>query len=262
MFSRLFFAVIPLLFIAGVQLFVLSEQTDIYFAWTIPLPFTAAFMGAGYWAALAHALIIAFKGGWERARASIAAGFTATTLLLITTLIHLDKFHLNSPVFITRFVTWVWIAVYVVTPPVFLYLFVVQLRSARNMNEKRTPYSGWIRSGLYVLAALGLASGIGLFFFPNSLIPFWPWPLMPLASRAVGTWLGTFGVASAVLAIENNRVNGAGTLASLLTFCVLQFLVILRYSDSLDFSNPIAWVYILFLLHGLIVSGMGLLQRK
>ena len=33
-FSRLFFTfgVLPLLFIAGVQLFVLSERTDLYFA--------------------------------------------------------------------------------------------------------------------------------------------------------------------------------------------------------------------------------------
>ena len=39
-FARFFvtFVVLPLLFIAGVQLFVLSAQTDYYFAWTIALP--------------------------------------------------------------------------------------------------------------------------------------------------------------------------------------------------------------------------------
>jgi len=91
-FTRLFFffAVIPLLFIAGVQLFVLSEQTDVYFAWTIPLPFTAAFMGAGYWAALAHAFVIARDPIWDRTRASIQARLTATTLLLIATILHIS----------------------------------------------------------------------------------------------------------------------------------------------------------------------------
>jgi hypothetical protein len=263
-FSRLFFtfAVIPLLFIAGVQLFILSEQTDLYFAWTIPLPFTAAFMGAGYWAALANALMIAIKGGWKRARASILAGLAATTLLLVTTLIHLDKFHLNSPAFISRFVTWVWIAVYVVTPPVFLYLFVIQLRSAGNMHENRTPFPNLIRGGLYVLAAFGLASGIGLFFFPNGLIPLWPWPLMPLASRAVGTWMATFGVAAATLAWSNDRTEEAGALASLFAFCLLQFIVIFRFSASVNFAKPLAWGYILFLLLGLIVSGAGLSRRS
>lgn len=49
-FARLFirFGALPLLFIAGVQLFVFSEQTDYYFAWTIGLPLTAAFLSAGY----------------------------------------------------------------------------------------------------------------------------------------------------------------------------------------------------------------------
>jgi hypothetical protein len=39
-FTRLFvrFVALPLLFIAGVQLYILSEQTETYFAWTIALP--------------------------------------------------------------------------------------------------------------------------------------------------------------------------------------------------------------------------------
>jgi uncharacterized integral membrane protein len=53
-FTRWFIRLValPLLFIAGVQLFILSEQTEFYFAWTISLPLTAAFLGAGYWAAM------------------------------------------------------------------------------------------------------------------------------------------------------------------------------------------------------------------
>jgi len=75
-FSRLFFTfgVLPLLFIAGVQLFILSENTNMYFAWTVVLPFTAAFMGAGYWAALAHAFALMRNASWERTRVSIPAG--------------------------------------------------------------------------------------------------------------------------------------------------------------------------------------------
>lgn len=261
--SRLFFllAVLPLLFIAGIQLFVLSQQTEIYFAWTIPLPFTAAFMGAGYWAALANALVIVRDPSWERSRVSLPAALTATTLLLVATLLHLDQFHLNSPAFITRFVTWVWIIVYVVTPPIFLYFVVTQFRKAGNKDRSQYSFPGWVRSGFFILASFGIVSGIGLFFFPGSMIPFWPWPLAPLASRAVGVWLATFGVAALALALDNDRANGAGTLASLFAFCVLQFVVLLRYSTSLDFANPLAWGYILFLLLGLVISGSGLLKE-
>jgi hypothetical protein len=48
-FSRVVFCVvIVLVFLAGVQLFILSEQTDRYFAWTIVPPLTAALLG-GIW---------------------------------------------------------------------------------------------------------------------------------------------------------------------------------------------------------------------
>src|SRR5579872_4129536 len=40
-----------LVFLVGIQLFVRSDYTASEFAWTIKPPLTAAFMGAGYWAA-------------------------------------------------------------------------------------------------------------------------------------------------------------------------------------------------------------------
>jgi hypothetical protein len=263
-FSRLFliFGVLPLLFIAGVQLFVLSAQTETYFAWTIPLPLTAAFMGAGYWAALAHSLVSGTRAGWDRFRVALPSAFTATTLLLIATWLHLDQFHLGSPALITRFVTWVWILVYVVTPPIFLYLLVTKYPRKGSLEEVRTRLPGWVRGGFILLAAFGLVFGLGLFFLPQSFIPLWPWKLAPLASRAIGAWLTTFGVASATVAWSNDRTNSAGTLASLLAFCILQFIAMFRYLGSVDFANPLAWGYVLFLLLGLVASGAGLLGRN
>jgi hypothetical protein len=260
-FSRLFlnFAVLPLLFIAGVQLFILSEQTEMYFAWTLPLPLTAAFMGAGYWSAMAHVLATGTRTNWERFRAALPAAFTATTLLLIATLLHLDQFHLDSPAFVTRFVTWVWIAVYVFTPPIFLYLLVKHFRKAGDKGVN--PFPGWVRIGFYLIAAFGLIFGIGLFFMPESFMLLWPWNLAPLAARAVGAWMTTFGIAAATLAWQNDRLNGRGTIATLLAFCILQFIVLFRYLGSVDFAKPLAWGYILFLVLGLVASGVGFLKK-
>jgi hypothetical protein len=47
---RMLYIAATLVFIAGIQLFVLTEHTDRFFAWTIGVPLTAAFLGAGYWA--------------------------------------------------------------------------------------------------------------------------------------------------------------------------------------------------------------------
>jgi len=37
-----------MVFLAGFQLFILTEQTEHYFAWTIQPPLIEAFLGAGY----------------------------------------------------------------------------------------------------------------------------------------------------------------------------------------------------------------------
>ena len=102
----LYVLVLPLLFIAGVQLFVLSEQTNTYFAWTFASPLPAAFTGAGYWVAMFHAYSGVRSNNWAYLRTSMSGALTATTLLSVTTFLHLDKFHLNSPLLITLFVTW------------------------------------------------------------------------------------------------------------------------------------------------------------
>jgi len=168
---------------------------------------------------------------------------------------------LDSPVFITRFVTWVWIAVYVITPPVFLYFLVIGVRDVGKKAESGMRFSNWGRAVFFLLSAFGIIFGLVLFSLPGIFSPLWPWNVPPLASRAVGAWMTTLGVAAATVAWKNDRVNARGTLASLLVFCALQLIVLLRYPASVDFDNPLAWGYLLFLLLGMAAPGAGLLKR-
>jgi hypothetical protein len=46
-------------FLAGIQLFVLTEHTDRYFAWTVDPPLTAALLGGAYWASSIMELLAA-----------------------------------------------------------------------------------------------------------------------------------------------------------------------------------------------------------
>ena len=128
--------VVLLVFLAGIQLYVLSEQTDRYFAWTIAAPVTAAFLGAGYWSALVSILYGFRQRVWVNVRSTMPTAFTATTLLLIATFLHIDKFHLTSPVLITWLAAWVWIAVYVIVPPTLLVVFILQESGARRQSAK------------------------------------------------------------------------------------------------------------------------------
>ena len=263
-FSRFVFnvLVLPLLFIAGVQLFILSQQTETYFAWTFAAPISAAFMGAGYWAAMFHAYSGARAGDWAYVRTSMAASLIATALLTITTFLHLDKFHLSSPLLLTRFVTWIWIAVYVLVPPILAITWIIQSRSPGAAARGETPLPSWIRGGFMILSAFALICGVGLFLAPEAMAAFWPWALPPLAARAIASWLAAFGVACYSLVMENDIHHGAGTCASLFAFCALQLIVVARYASAIAWEKPLAVGYMLFLLLGLLVAGANLLVSR
>src|SRR5262249_39055665 len=75
-----------LVFITGIQLFVLSEATDRFFAWTIKPPLTAAFLGAAYWASCGTELLAARQRIWANARIAVPAVLIFTGLTLLVTL--------------------------------------------------------------------------------------------------------------------------------------------------------------------------------
>src|SRR5260221_3383374 len=154
-------------------------------------------MGAGYWAAIFHAYTGARAKGWQFVRTSMPAALTATGLLTITTFLHLDKFHFGSPLFITRFVTWVWIAVYIFVPPILAIAWIIQARLPGANVRGQNPLPAWMKGGFALLALFALLCGIGLFLAPATMTTFWPWTVPPLAARAVSSWLSAFGVACA-----------------------------------------------------------------
>ena len=254
--------VLPLLFIAGIQLFVLAEQTETYFAWTFATPFSAAYMGGGYWAAMFHAYTGARSKDWSYVRTSMGAAIVATTLLSITTFLHLDKFHLNSPLLLTRFVTWVWIAVYIFVPPILAIAWIIQSRLPGAHARGRNPLPTWMRGGFALLSAFAILCGLGLVLTPDAMSAFWPWAVTPLAARAVSSWLTAFGVACLTLTLENDIKLGAGTCLSLFAFCVTELIVVARYATAFNFGKPLGLAYILFLFLGMLVTGANLVAKR
>jgi hypothetical protein len=264
LYSRfvLFGLVLPLLFIAGIQLFILSAQTETYFAWTFATPISAAFLGAGYWSAMFHAYAGARAKAWAYVRTSMPAALTATGLLTITTFLHIDKLHFESPLFVTRSVTWVWIMVYVFVPPILAIAWIIQSRLPGARVRGQNPLPVWMRGGFALLAAFALLSGLGLFLAPEAMSALWPWPVTPLAARAISSWLSAFGVACATLTSENDIKYGAGTCSSLFAFCILELIVLGRYPGAIDWGKPMSMAYVVFLLLGVLLPGANLLANR
>src|SRR5436190_14590092 len=172
--------------VAGFLLFVLTEHTDRFFSWTIEPPLTAAFLGASYWAASVLIFIASRERLWAAVRPAMPPVLVIATLLLLATLIHIDRFHRDS------IFGWFWIVVYAIVPPLLLFLLWRERRTPGGTDRRRTLLAPGLRTALLLQAAVMLVVGVWLFVGPGDAGSAWPWKLTPLTARAVGAFVSGF----------------------------------------------------------------------
>jgi hypothetical protein len=260
---RMLLAASILVFLAGIQLFVLTENTERYFAWTVDPPLTAAALGGAYWASSILELGAARQPTWTRARIVLPAVFVFTTLTFVATLLHLDRFHLgNRFPTTTQLLAWAWIVVYALVPVLMSIVLVLQLRAAGADEPRRNPLPPWLRVILGLHAVVLLAFGFVLFVAPSSALSLWPWTLTPLTARIMGAWLLGLGLAAAQANAENDwgRVAVATHMYAFLG--ILEFVALLRYPKTIDWAQPAALMYVLFLASVLLVGCYGWLTTR
>lgn len=232
----------------GISLYLLSGQTETYFSWTINPPLTAAFLGAGYLASFLLEFLSAKETTWARARTAVPAVWVFTTLTLIVTLVHLDRFHFNAPNFITVAGTWVWLAVYLSVPVAMGLLWVHQARQPGAEPPRIAPLPAWLRILLAVQGAIMLLLGIIMLLFPEAIIPYWPWQLSPLTCRAIGAWGVGIGIIAAEAAWENDWLRLFPMMVSYAAYGILQTINLLRFSATLTWSSSAAILYAVFMI--------------
>ncbi|MDQ3784662.1 MAG: hypothetical protein M3360_07285 [Actinomycetota bacterium] len=251
---KLFWIAGFLVFLAGMQLFVLTERTETWFAWTIDVPLTAAFLGAAYWSSVSFEWLAARRRVWACARIAVPTVLVFTTLTELVTLYHLELFHLGDTFPIsTRAVTWAWIAIYSSVPLCMVALLVGQSR-VTGQDPRRDPLPRWIAAILVVHAAMMLPLGAYLLVAPENASALWPWPLTPLTGRAVGAWVFGLGLAAAHCVRENCLERVRVATQSYIVLAVLEFIAVARYADTLDWSAPQSAVYMIVLLSMLVVG--------
>ena len=241
--------------VAGLQLWVFAEHTDAIFAWTIRSPLTAAYLGSFYWAAAVLALLSARERTWARARLGVPGVLAFVWLTLLATVLHLEPFHLDAPDLAAQAAGWVWLAVYVAEPPLLLWAFVAQLRTAGGDPPRPHPLPRSYRAALAVQAAILLALGAELFVAPGTVGEAWPWGLTELTARAIAAWLIALAGLLAAVWWENERSRIRLGLALLLTLVPLQALALARYGEEVAWSGPGAPI-MLVLMAGLLATAL------
>jgi hypothetical protein len=227
--------------IAGAQLFVLTEHTERYFAWTIDQPLTAAFLGAGYWASAVLELGSARRRDWPRARLAMPAVLLFTTGTLAVTLIHLSRFHVHSVSGIA------WLVVYASFPPAMAAILTHQLRAAGPDPARGAPLRTFTRTVLVVQATVLAALAIALLLASDRARAVWPWPLTPLTAHAIGAWLAGIAFLAIHAVAEDDCERTRIAMLSYAAFGVLQLVALARYPTAPEWRPAGAAAYIGFL---------------
>jgi hypothetical protein len=240
--------------VAGIQLFVFSEQTDTYFAWTIQSSLTAATLGGFYFGTMIFGYLAARETDWARVRGPAVGLLVFMFVTLAATLLHLDKFHLASQNWLTRNATLSWLAIYVLFPIELIAAVWLQRRMPGADPERTASLPAWFRLVLTVHGIAGIVIALGLFFAPQSLISFWPWALTPLTARALSAWFFSFGALNLQSVRENDwsRVRVMSISYTVSGFFALAAL--LRYASQADLVSIDGVGY---LIHLLVLLGMG-----
>jgi hypothetical protein len=241
--------------VAGFLLFPLAEETDRFFSWTIQPPLTAAFMGAAYWAALVLIGWAARGGTWEEARPALVPVTAIALLLLAATLIHLDKFDLDS------IFGWFWLIVYCTVPPVLAVLVWRQVRNAPADRAPGRPVPVPLRAALLAQAAVMGAIGVAMFAEPSTADDLWPWMLTPLTARAVSAFLIGFAAAAAYAAVENRLERFAGAAYAYTALGALELLAAAIFADDFDGGTRTV-LYVGFAVTVLAVGAAGSLAIR
>ena len=255
----LLFTAAVLVLLAGFQLFVFTERTDSYFAWTIINPLAAAFLGAAYWASVAVEALAGQQRIWANARIAVPAVFTFTVLTLAATLLHLDQFHLGGNFTAgTRIVTWTWIAIYLLVPVMMLVVLATQARTPGSDPPRSVMLPGWVYGLLAVQAVTLLGLGVALFAAPAQTAPLWPWKLTPLLAQATGAWLISLGVAAAQALVERDARRLRPAAAGYVLLAVLQAIAVARYPHLFPWRTASGAIYLVFLTTILLAGAAGL----
>jgi len=213
-------------------------ETKTNFAWPIQPVVMAAVLGAFYMSSALLFLLPLFAKRWEMIRVMILPTAVFSTVQLIATFLHWDKFSVGTVPF------YVWFASYLLPPPIFVaaYLWHQRRRAVPQNTNSDSPLPSWIRTIFWI-------SGIGLvllatsaFILPSLLIPNFPWQLTPLTARSLCGWILILGVLLIAMVRENDRARvrfGTPFLILILPTILIQMS---RYADQVNWASPTLWI--------------------
>lgn len=232
-----------LAFVAFLLLGIGAEDTEDWFSWTIEPPLSAAALASFYGPALALFVSGVTAPGPVTVRQIAPTVLIIATTLLIVTLIHLDRFHMDSLFGVF------WLCAYIVAPPLLLAGTLRERRSGQSIQGSRLPpVLRWLLAAEGVVM-LGIAAL--LLVAPESAADVWPWALTPLVARAFGAFTLGVGVLAAIISWDG-EVGAPGIVVAYAALGAFQLLAVALHSGDLGDDSTATTIYVAFL--GLVLA--------
>ena len=221
-------------------------DTKTNFAWPIQSVVMAAVLGAFYITSAPLFLLPLFAKRWEMIRTMILPTALFSTVQLMATFLHWDKFSVGSIPF------YVWFASYLLPPPIFISAYLWhQRKSTSSSSASEDPLPLWLNRLLIICGSILTVGAILVFIFPNLIIPIFPWKLTPLTARSLCGWLIAVGTIMLSMSRENDQTRSRLATPMLILILPALLLQMTRYANEVNWSNPLLWMgLILFAIVG------------
>lgn len=211
-------------------------DTATNFAWPIQPVVMAAVLGAFYITSAPLFLLPFLAKRWEMIRAMILPAALFSTVQLIATFLHWDKFSIGTVPF------YVWFASYLLPPLIFVAAyFWHQKKSTANPVESNDPIPFWLNRLLVICGGVLTVIAILVFLFPNLLIPAFPWKLTALTARSLCGWLIAVGTLMLSISRENNRTRSRLATPMLMLILPALLMQMARFANEVNWAAPVLW---------------------
>jgi hypothetical protein len=149
--------IVPFLVVAFAILYLLPDETDRLFAWTIMPRMTALLMGAGYASGVYFFIRVFRAPHWHWIGLAFLPLTVFVCFLELATILHWDRFHHGHIAF------FAWTAIYTLTP------FILPAVWLRNRSaDPGTPDPGDVIVPLLLRALMGLVGAVELVLTPKN----------------------------------------------------------------------------------------------
>lgn len=233
-------------FAGAAALLLFPADTASGWFWTVAPPINAGMFGALYLAAGLLVAWAAVRGLWEPARflGPMVPAFTG--MMLLTTVLHLDRFQPG-----TRLAYW--LLVYAVALAAGVAAYARHEGRGATWRVVSAEVGRRTRTAAVVAGALAAAFALVGYAAPGVIVAAWPWEISPLMVRVFVSWLVAFAAGLLWFGREPDWQRIRPVAVLLLLTAVLLALVLVAHRGDLGGEILRAWAFAAY------VGAIGLL---